>query len=205
MPSNLIIDLRPSSTLAYVVGVVLGDGSIWHPRPHEYTIGLRVKDEEFASAFLYALQHIGLGAKTMWCSQEAGREYHVVRARGKALYTYLRPMKDDPSCATEIALQYPRDFLRGMYDSEGSLHTDSTRYGYRHIQLPSTDRRILEVCGACLDSLEIPYYFYTYGRKPNSFNPHPFVVHKLALNRQCAIDRFLLEVGSSIPRKRGGT
>lgn len=55
--------LTPSSSLAYILGVIMGDGYISVYKRKEgthYKIGLNVKEKKFALEFLSELKQIGL-------------------------------------------------------------------------------------------------------------------------------------------------
>src|SRR5262245_17678066 len=92
--------------LAYLSGVLHGDG--WC---NEQTIGLRVKDQDFAQAFARALTKI---AMEDYAPRLDGRGYWLVRTDNcNGRFCHIKSFK--PETDTERAL-----WLRGLFDSEGN-------------------------------------------------------------------------------------
>ncbi len=169
-------DLRPSPTLAYVIGVVLGDGSV-SKSGGSYHISLTVKDFSFACSFSNALRTLGLNPfefqKIGSIYNETG-VYHKVEAKSKILYALLKEAKSNLSSiepylkSDELKIA----FLKGFYESEGSLsfRTDGVRpKRYPMLQLYNRDKKKLNLVFAFLKCLGFSpkLYFYewsNYGR-----------------------------------------
>lgn len=130
-PSNLI-DLSPSSHLAYMLGVLLGDGYSHHDNKFNWHFGLRVDDKEFAEAFADAFFKIGL---RRWpkvhehlISTEFKPEKHNVYAckvgcnKMGEWYSQLSYKKIEDLLGDDENIIF--SFLRGYFDSEGSIHQD---------------------------------------------------------------------------------
>jgi DNA-directed RNA polymerase subunit N (RpoN/RPB10) len=97
--------MRYVSLLAYIAGVLKGDG--WYTD----TIGLRVKDKDFAEAFACAMECTfnviikpRLEAGKYWCVRKSCKNG-----------AYQEAVNYTPSSDREIAL-----WLRGLFDSEGN-------------------------------------------------------------------------------------
>jgi intein-encoded DNA endonuclease-like protein len=127
--------LKPSEDLANVIGVVLGDGYTYE-KDDGYLIGLKAKDKEFVEKFGICLCNV-LGRRPIRPWKNAGR--YVIEVASKTLYELLRKPVDlkrirrhvehCPKCAAA--------FLRGLFDSEGSVNKN----GY--IVLYNTDYDLL--------------------------------------------------------------
>ncbi len=105
-------DFDAVDAFSYVLGVIDGDG--FHD--NSGTIGLEVKDEEFAQKFMENLEAIGLnpnsgerrGKKTVWASS-------------KLLVERLKDIKDSKvKWLKEEGEVW--SYLEGQYDSDGNLH-----------------------------------------------------------------------------------
>jgi len=109
-----IADLKPSSELYYIYGVVLGDGTLENKR---YGIKLGVTNKKFAESFRKALESLGLRTFS-WTEERRGKSrrkttYYYVKTYSKNLYQWLR---SNP----EVPQEFYKDFLRGFYESEGT-------------------------------------------------------------------------------------
>lgn len=105
--------------VAYVIGVIKGDGYI----TRHYTIGMAVTDKPFADSFADSLRKIGLSPKIHIHQPHNGvsklPQWRVV-AHSKMFYEWLTSM---PQYKYEgIIEKYPKEFLRGFYESEGSCY-----------------------------------------------------------------------------------
>jgi intein-encoded DNA endonuclease-like protein len=111
--------LKPSEDLAYVIGVVLGDGNTYE-NSAGYFIRLEAKDKEFVEEFGRRLGNV-LGRKPIRPWKYA--EMYTVTVASRTLYELLRKPIDlkrirkyvehCPKCAAA--------FLRGFFDSEGCV------------------------------------------------------------------------------------
>jgi len=106
-PNIVKPDLSPSPTLAYIVGVMLGDGHIEEYKKH-YRIRLNTVDLDFAKSFQSALETIGVYSKiyyrTKLSKQSSGWS---LRGYSKAFYEWYKSLTFDK--IAEIAELYPRD------------------------------------------------------------------------------------------------
>jgi intein/homing endonuclease len=107
--------LEPSPELAYVAAVLLGDGYVFERR-HHYHIGLKVRSREFAESFAEALTKMGLRPKLR---QRKDNGMYVVTAQSRLFYEWFKGLRREE--VEELASRFPLDFLRGLYESEGSI------------------------------------------------------------------------------------
>ncbi|USS41145.1 DNA endonuclease [Thermococcus aggregans] len=151
-PFNKIkpVNLEPSPSLAYVIGVYFGDAGIGVHGNYKYRLRLKVVDKEFAEAFARALREIG--ANPMIYEESDGRRKRfVTEATSKGLYQLLKRSKE---VLFEIARNHPTAFLKGFFDSEGTFNFDSKRrYGY--LSASNYDMGVLEFCRELLKDLGI--------------------------------------------------
>jgi len=110
---------KPSPELAYVIGVKFGDADLQLKRKHSErggrTIRLRARDRDFVSTFAFSTAKL-LGKNKPYKISFEDNQYKAC-AYGCQLYDFLsKPLKD-----LEIYIEeFPVDFLRGLFDSEGS-------------------------------------------------------------------------------------
>jgi len=114
------VDLKPSPELAYVIGVVLGDGYVCRTG-YNYLCCLMVKDREFVEEFARSLSVVLGRPVRVTLYKPRGR--YTVQIRSRELYELLRKPRDTlrlkdyiEHCTRCIAA-----FLRGLCDAEGSV------------------------------------------------------------------------------------
>jgi len=133
-------NLETSSELAYILGVLDGDGSV---RGYNRII-LGTKDFEFAKEFEKALLAIGLRANVIKIDQwikNLKRQYH-----GWQCYAYSVVFVNWYNSLTQerkegIAKQYPKEYLRGFFESEGSYVIGPN--GDVRVHFSNTNRELL--------------------------------------------------------------
>ena len=106
----------PSSTLSYVLGVLLGDGFV-HKSGGRYYVNLRVKDWIFAEKFMKALKKIRLNPYIFTDS----RGYCWVQAISVNFYEWYEPLKLDLEKVKTLIQKFEKQFVCGFYESEGSI------------------------------------------------------------------------------------
>jgi len=113
----------PSPELGYVIGVKMGDASM-SVSNYNYKIKLRVTDKEFAEEFSRCLSVI-LGRsppRVKW--QEKTRSWQT-EASSMLLYNFLRQDLNGLTPTIEHCRSCKSAFLRGFFDSEGSVSDGS--------------------------------------------------------------------------------
>jgi len=133
-------DLSPSPELAYILGVIDGDGCV----SGHNDIRLGTKDYEFAQEFRRALKAIGLRAnvnkKSYW-NKNLKRQYHGWRcyANSAAFVRWYRGLAQEQK--GRIVEQFPEQYLKGFFESEGTytIHTN----GSANVVFSNTDYELL--------------------------------------------------------------
>ena len=127
--------------LAYVLGVMLGDGSLKrHSR--DYDIKLNTIDIEFAETFSSMLAKL-LNRRVLrpkYIGRKRGRNYGwEIAYSSKAFYTWFKRQSLE---TLKQYIEYDKDtvkyFLRGLYDSEGN------NYRCKLISLCNSDLELLQ-------------------------------------------------------------
>jgi len=198
---------EPSNELAYVIGVLLGDGYIVREHHSNYDIELMVKDYEFAEEFSKAIAKIldKKYKKPYWSrSHNRWRVYY----RSKAFYTwYRRQDLDTLKQYIEHNRETVANFLRGFYDSDGN------NYRYKHIFLYNSNLKLLRYTQYLLKkyfSIKAtgPYLIAKAGSIHIKRNGERIKtnhdIYCIAISRMKDIRVFLSEIGFSIREKQLG-
>jgi DNA endonuclease len=127
----------PTPELAYVIGVKFGDGSI-NLKGYNRRIRLQSIDRDFVQEFDRCVSTVLRTERHALWADKKRREIHV-EARSVLLYNFLRQSLGDLKAWIEHCDRCVSAFLRGFFDSEGSVtHTgelwaynnDTDRLGY---------------------------------------------------------------------------
>jgi len=183
------------SDFAYVLGVILGDGYITLPKNGGGYIGLNVKDEDFAEAFKKSLDEWSGKKCRLYFYRDFWRVYLHSVAVAKFLNNFninkLLSFSEEIKCA----------FLKGLFDSEGSLH-----YKQKRIRFYNSDNNLINLTKIILESLGINH-IKIYKRKEEIHILHgrKFLVkpvYSLAICRRKNIQLFYDKIGFSIKKKQ---
>ena len=182
-PSNQIKPvLDESPTLAYAVGVILGDG--WtYKRGHFYTIGLEVSDKKFCESFHVALKKLNLNP-----SMFHSRGYWRTVCSSKLFYLWLESL--DINHINKISKKYPEDFLRGFYESEGHLSVYKSKEYYftrTSIIICNTKKEWMYLIRSLLESLDFHPKIYNIASQKPKWKP----LWRLVLARNLEAKRFI--------------
>ncbi len=150
-----------SPSLVYILGVMLGDGFLQKritSHGTQFMVRLRTTEEPFAKSFCHHLRALGMNAYIK--NNPSEPRVYVTIAYCKAFYEwYSRLSLMD---IEEIAKKYPKEFLRGFYESEGwvSVNTyldkrkpQSRFHIYWALGMSNYKRDVLEVVQRVLHKL----------------------------------------------------
>lgn len=204
-------DLSPTCQLAYILGVLKGDGWCYkfhNKKKTDAVIGLGVNDCEFAESFAKALRLIGLnpkvfpldkykGSTTKWRATCSSREF-VTWYKSLRLSEIFQMLDN----REDLALQ----FFRGFYESEGCLSCSPAK-SYYCVVIANTDKPLLENIQRIMQELGYDFRLSA-GKKPkpqvlndklaNFRKP----VYRLVLHKKAQVKELLLKIQPSIPRKQ---
>jgi len=144
---KLVFELKPSPHLSYVIGAIFGDGTVRlrkrnknsggsHP---QYRIVLSVKDKDFIDEFNRRITKV-VGRKQLYSIQFHGGRYHLV-CSSKILFEPLNGYNLER--VKPFVDKYPREFIRGFADAEGSVHYVPQQHA-RSIRITNSNKELLE-------------------------------------------------------------
>jgi hypothetical protein len=110
-----------SPALSYVFGVLHGDGFLaYNVANNHHDILLSVTDVEFANSFARGLHHLGLRAGVILLKQRPpAKQQWKTYATSKRFHELWNGMTKEQRL--DLGLSFPGDFVRGLYESEGSI------------------------------------------------------------------------------------
>lgn len=143
------IEIEPSPALSYVIGVFWGDGWINHDETRGYVIGLTATDSDFVEEFNRQLCSVLDKEKLYALIDQKNGKQKKVSGSSKQLYDFLDGSLESQK---EYIEEYPTDFLRGFFDSEGGANQS----GYdKRVYCYNTNKTLLEYVKKLLDDLGI--------------------------------------------------
>jgi len=206
-PFNRIkrLNLEHSPALSYIIGVYFGDGSITLDKNYKYKIKLKVADREFAEAFRDALKSIGANPILGFEKNITRSSRWYVEATSKDLFMFLKQPKEK---LFKVAKEYPREFLRGFFDSEAYVFVDRYNPRRAYVSASNYDKKVLEFCQELLDELDIHSKIYlsrekgTPVRIRGKFYRYTQNFYELRIYRRKSVAKFTLDIGFTIQRKQ---
>jgi len=140
--------LKPSEELAYVIGVIAGDGYVFL-RNGRGVIGVRAKDLKFIKEFARCIAKV-LGRKIPKTRFQKDGTF-VVEVCSKTLYELLKKPIDIDRIRQYVGhcVRCICTFLRGFFDSEGGI------FGNGKIRVYNSDKSLLEYIKDLLGRLGI--------------------------------------------------
>jgi len=161
----------------------------------KYKIGLGVTSRPFAEEFAKALKEINLHPCIYTQNPKKGRKVWKVEATSPEFYSWLR-MLGDSKCE-EIVQSYPCDYLRGFYESEGSLE-HRTKNSWR-ITIYNGHKKALLMAQQLMKELGISSKLYCFQKRVDQPRNKP--LYSLRLSRSnpmkfLAVIKPVIKVGS---------
>lgn len=181
-------NLTPSRELAYILGVLKGDGCVSKfkgGRTWQYQIVLQVADRKFALAFKRALDKIDLHAKFDKTIQRSpryfGRRMYRVIARSKMFYNWYVSLSLANIEKTLTEKSFVTSFIKGFYESEGyalkSKNKNAGNWFRCRIAIYNTDYDLLKLVKRLLERLGFCFSLYPMKNTPSplgTFNKQRF-------------------------------
>jgi len=187
-------NLDDELTLAYVLGVVEGDGCLYDDKHGEYIIMLEVRDEAFAKSFYNALKKLGLKPTFSYRHPPSWKNGKFrVRAWSKILFELLKQKYSELDSWLNDEELF-KAFLRGFYESEGWLQKYKVQrkkrvWQYYGLGMCNVNGDLMNKIAEKLRDLGFNPKLYI--RKPNPAQRMMKPLYILKLCRQTEVSRFL--------------
>lgn len=184
-------NLNPSEELSYLLGVLYGDGTCYKDKGH-YAIRLEANDKEFVVEFARCLASVtGREKYSIYCNK---RKQFIVVGSSKKLYRFLEERLS--LSHKEVIEKYPASFIRGFFDSEGSVHHIQKRKNAYRISMCNTNYALLLYVKELLEK----YFniFCTQYERGSTEHKTLYTLH-IKASSQCKFAEF---IESTIQRKK---
>jgi len=200
--NGLKLNLEPSKSLAYVLGVIEGDGCVTKNDRHYY-IRLNVIDKDFADEFECHLRNIGFTKIQRYIRKSKSvnrKDLHVVNVYSKYFYEWYWNLNKYESYLKMFNSnhEYIAMFLKGIFDSEGCVYLDCRKNRKPQsttITISNTDIKLINLCCNFLDILCIEYNIKSRKRNNNLKDMYDISIKPYNFND------FKDKIGTSIKRK----
>jgi intein-encoded DNA endonuclease-like protein len=193
-------DLKPSEDLAYVLGVAFGDG-----KKRSDGLHLQVNDRDFAEAFAKAAENLGFKPRRYFREDEGAYEVCVYSIE---LGQWFKSLNCDGIKRLLVEEEHKRAFVRGYFDSDGSVTIDFIEKYKNEIRFGDSNLPLLKLMAEVCSSLGIETSIYgPYRRSGERTFPNGrvyaqkesmYVLYVHARSRH----RFAELIGSNLVRKR---
>ncbi len=159
-------NLEITENMAYILGVMEGDGYAYRNHSN-YIIGLGVTSEKFAKSFFDALKKIGLnphmGYKNVKKYNPNAKDQFSVTSNSKRFYSWHKQLSiQQIQNILERNQKYMRAFVRGFYESEGTLSMGK----YWRTKIYNSNEERISLAGKAIKSLGFNYAIRSHQR-PN--------------------------------------
>jgi len=188
---SMPIDLTPSPALAYILGVIVGDGNVnvhnvikpKYKGQRRNVIRLNVIHYEFAKSFFDALREIGLNP-CIFIRDGATPNHHpqwYVGAQSFTFALFYQDLRQDLEKMKEFIEKCPKGgehFIRGFYESEGSYYIQVKRargrreWNEKHLTMSNTDTELIALVIEFLKYLGFHPRLYSKPEKRPNRKPH---------------------------------
>ncbi len=195
------INLQPSPEFSYFLGALIGDGNIRRKiHNYHYTVRLRVQDKDFAILFAKAASKIVNKKIKIRKEKDFTRcgERFLVAINNKRLWEFLR--WKSLTQLIEIGKKFPAQFLKGLFDAEGSSSSK--------IQFSNTSLLLVREVSRLLKNLQINCRVRLAIRKGEKVRIRDKIytarknIYVLTVSKKADIQKFVRLIGFGIKRKQ---
>ena len=184
-------NLSPSEPLAYLLGIILGDGSV-SKTGTTYTIKLNTIDKPFARSFKEVLKSIGLRAH-MYPLNRYG--LYTVQSSSVIFGDWFHSLTPDNILELILSRKvYCRAFIRGFYESEGN--TKKCPNGHRGTSMCNTELWKLELVSSALRAIHLKHHI----KGPYIRSGKKFAYNLSIIKRHPIDEEFFREINPCIKR-----
>lgn len=140
--------LSPSPELAYVLGVILGDGSVsYNEKKYRYRIKLDATDKAFVEFFKDTLEKIGLHPSRIKPMKQRKKKhktkYRVIATSKRFAKWFKGLILEDIEKIVSADEESKISFIRGFYESEGSCRPDTRwKRPYYYLRIGNTNEAL---------------------------------------------------------------
>nr|BAD18904.1 rRNA intron-encoded endonuclease [Thermoproteus sp. IC-061] len=139
----------------YLVGVVAGDGDLYHDARRGYRVRI-------ADASIHYLNMLNDYLRR--CLKAEGRIYKHKKYKAHYLVIWRKEVYDLITRRIQDLLERPTPaFVAGLIDAEGGI--GKTRHGLYRLYFTNIDKKIVDIVARMLESYGIKYYLVAEGRK----------------------------------------
>jgi len=150
-----------SENLAYILGVLKGDGWI-NKNKWNYRVGLSATELNFVESFAESLKQIGLNPEITLrkLPNPNHHDQYYLEANSKEFYNWYKGLTlNDIQTLINENTEYAIAFLRGFYESEGNI-SKASKNSYR-LAIYNSDKELIEFVKQLIGGLEIPTSLYS--------------------------------------------
>lgn len=188
-------DLKKTKNLCYILGVLNGDGYLYK-NGSNYSIALESTDIEFIRSFKKSLEKLGLVINSVY-SRKRSEKNHIIykiECGSKLFFDWYKDLNLTKIRKTILKTNGEVDFIRGVYESEGSIFLTSDKR--TTLTIASTNEELMLLIKELTNKLGFSPTFpkpqYLKSKKP---------YYKLYFNKQKEIRRFIDVICPCIKQK----
>jgi len=194
---NCAFKAELDNRLAYLIGAITGDGSISPSKVVFYN-----KDEDFIREFIENAEALKIPVRVY-----AGKGAKRIVLPSRDLAKYIRTLNIDKIMDDKDLFRF---FVRGFYDAEGCFIVQECRgHKYATITISNSDGNLLtKIKEKLLQFFQIHSNLRMTRKRGRIVSKKTKIIARkdiwvLSIYAQRDVLKFITEIGSSIPRKRG--
>ena len=147
---------KPSDSLSYVLGSMLGDGTIYSNKDSgHYKLTLGTKSQEYIDKMKLHLENIGIHSIQMRHTVD-GKDYVRIEAYSIKFVNWYNDL--DYNDCRNIIKGHETGFLQGFWDAEG--HSSVDKNGAYHVNMSNTDEWLLDIVKDIVKDLGFKFSIY---------------------------------------------
>ena len=167
-----ILPFSPSIHLMYLIGAIIGDGSLSHPKNGSYLIRFEMVDTQILSMIQKIMKYVfSLEKNVLEVNRSDGRKSYVLKYSNKIVYYFLYLFFDlKPRKTKTVSIKFLETLnkseklalLLGLYHTDGSIVNEKIRFYTSSENLKEDLMKLL---------FQIGYEPHTYTYKRNLYDP----------------------------------